>query len=84
LFLPLLFVFQKFKEKRRNQVLIYNSLVVINIFRDSGWRAFDTSSFMVVAEVEPGERSLKNLWHQKNNREKLKWWNIARDNKLFR
>jgi hypothetical protein len=43
-----------------------------------------TSNFMAVAEIGSGKRRLKNVWHQQNLYENVKWWNIVREDKIFR
>jgi len=43
-----------------------------------------TSDFMAVVEIETGKRMLKNIWHQQNLYENLKWWNVVKGDTIFR
>ncbi len=69
---------------QKNQILLQDGLVLMNISRVSDARGFVTSNFMAVAEIETGKRRLKNVWHQQNLYENVKWWNIVREDKIFR
>lgn len=79
-----LFWFQSYHEMNKNQILLQDGLVVMNVSKVSEARGFVTSNFMAVAEIETGKRRLKNVWHQQNLYENVKWWNIVREDKIFR
>jgi hypothetical protein len=68
----------------KNQILLQDGLVVMNVSKVSEARGFVTSDFMAVAEIETGKRRLKNVWHQQNLYENLKWWNVVKGDTIFR
>ena len=68
----------------KNQILLQDGLVVMNVSKVSEARGFVTSDFMAVAEIETGKRRLKNIWHQQNLYENLKWWNVVKGDTIFR
>ncbi len=78
------FLFQSSNEMQKNQILLQDGLVLMNISRVSDARGFVTSNFMAVAEIKTGKRRLKNVWHQQNLYENVKWWIIVRGDKIFR
>ncbi len=77
-------MFQSYHEMHKNQILLHDGLVVMNVSNVSEARGFVTSDFMAVAEIETGKRRLKNVWHQQNLYENVKWWNVVKGDKIFR
>jgi hypothetical protein len=68
----------------KNQILLQDGLVVMNVSKVSEARGFVTSNFMAVAEIETGKRRLKNVWHQQNLYENVKWWIVVKGDNIFR